>query len=242
LRRGDWVVCGSAAGKTTLVRLLVGKEEPSEGRISVTPGTKIGYVPQYMETPPDLTVALRMPSRRSGEGSPRIPARPYVLFSDDNSTIGTMAQTTQIDMYDGPIVFAAGTRFSQQNERYDWAIPSKDTSIAVKDLRIQVPAGSTIRFIAGRMRNFVFAKPVRIHMGSSTFSIFGAGFSDSGPNRLAEAALSAPATIPIGGKQVVLVDTLTFDEQGRVTSGRLQTDTALTVGGKERPLPRGIQS
>ncbi len=45
----------NGAGKTTLVRLLTGEEEASSGRIAVSPGTRIGYVPQHLAADPDMT-------------------------------------------------------------------------------------------------------------------------------------------------------------------------------------------
>jgi len=37
------------SGKTTLLRILLGQETPTGGTVSVVSGTRIGYVPQYVE-------------------------------------------------------------------------------------------------------------------------------------------------------------------------------------------------
>ncbi|MGA2977853.1 MAG: ribosomal protection-like ABC-F family protein [Spirochaetia bacterium] len=47
----------NGVGKTTIVRLLVGEEEPSSGRVARTPGLRIGFVPQHVEVDPHLRVA-----------------------------------------------------------------------------------------------------------------------------------------------------------------------------------------
>jgi ATP-binding cassette subfamily F protein 3 len=40
----------NGTGKTTLLRLIVGKEEPGSGSVSVTAGTTVGYLAQEVET------------------------------------------------------------------------------------------------------------------------------------------------------------------------------------------------
>jgi len=40
----------NGTGKTTLLRLIVGKEEPGSGAVSVTAGTTVGYLAQEVET------------------------------------------------------------------------------------------------------------------------------------------------------------------------------------------------
>jgi cell division transport system ATP-binding protein len=72
LKRGDflYVVGGSGAGKSSLLRMIATEEEPSSGKLalfgfdlrSVTPSTlrsirrSIGYVPQNVRLIPDLTI------------------------------------------------------------------------------------------------------------------------------------------------------------------------------------------
>jgi ATP-binding cassette subfamily F protein 3 len=39
----------NGAGKTTMLRILAGLQEPSEGKVVVPPGTEVGYLPQQMK-------------------------------------------------------------------------------------------------------------------------------------------------------------------------------------------------
>jgi ATP-binding cassette, subfamily F, member 3 len=50
----------NSAGKTTLVRILIGEEETSEGSVSTPPGIRIGHVPQHVEPDPLVTVSQYM--------------------------------------------------------------------------------------------------------------------------------------------------------------------------------------
>lgn len=45
----------NGTGKTSLLRLIVGKEEPNNGTISISTGTTIGYLPQEIEVVRDVT-------------------------------------------------------------------------------------------------------------------------------------------------------------------------------------------
>jgi ATP-binding cassette, subfamily F, member 3 len=45
----------NGTGKTTLLRLIVGKDEPNSGAVSVTSGTTVGYLAQEVETVRDAT-------------------------------------------------------------------------------------------------------------------------------------------------------------------------------------------
>jgi ATP-binding cassette subfamily F protein 3 len=47
----------NGTGKTTLVRLLVGEEEPSSGIVVRAPGLRVGLVPQHVDPAPGVTVA-----------------------------------------------------------------------------------------------------------------------------------------------------------------------------------------
>lgn len=40
----------NGAGKTTLFKLITGEREPSEGRVVISEGFSIGYLPQQMQT------------------------------------------------------------------------------------------------------------------------------------------------------------------------------------------------
>ncbi|MCI0439447.1 MAG: ATP-binding cassette domain-containing protein, partial [Chloroflexi bacterium] len=39
----------NGAGKTTILRVLLGQEPPTSGSVFVSPGVRIGYVPQHVE-------------------------------------------------------------------------------------------------------------------------------------------------------------------------------------------------
>jgi ATP-binding cassette subfamily F protein 3 len=43
------LIGANGSGKTTLLQILLGQEEPTGGNVSVVSGTRIGYVPQYVE-------------------------------------------------------------------------------------------------------------------------------------------------------------------------------------------------
>jgi ATP-binding cassette subfamily F protein 3 len=47
----------NGSGKTTILRILVGQEEPSDGNAVTPRGVRIGYVPQHVEFQGDLTVS-----------------------------------------------------------------------------------------------------------------------------------------------------------------------------------------
>ncbi|MCX7848555.1 MAG: ABC-F family ATP-binding cassette domain-containing protein [bacterium] len=50
------IVGANGTGKTTLVKLLLGLEEPSSGSVTRAEGVRIGYVPQYLASPPGESV------------------------------------------------------------------------------------------------------------------------------------------------------------------------------------------
>jgi len=58
IRDGEKVglIGANGAGKTTFLRLLTGEEETSSGSVTVSPGTRMGYVPQHWEADPGLTL------------------------------------------------------------------------------------------------------------------------------------------------------------------------------------------
>ena len=74
----------NGSGKTTILRILLGMEEPTGGTASLTRGVRVGYVPQYVEYDEDetvmdcvleehrrLTTALRLEEKRLAGASER---------------------------------------------------------------------------------------------------------------------------------------------------------------------------
>ena len=47
----------NGAGKTSLLRLITGKEEPDAGEVSVSAGTTVGYLAQEVESVRDASAA-----------------------------------------------------------------------------------------------------------------------------------------------------------------------------------------
>ncbi|MGH1493751.1 MAG: ABC-F family ATP-binding cassette domain-containing protein [Acidimicrobiales bacterium] len=58
LTSGDKVglVGQNGVGKTTLIKLILGEEEPDEGTVDITDGTKIGYFSQFSELDSETTI------------------------------------------------------------------------------------------------------------------------------------------------------------------------------------------
>ncbi|MBI5289750.1 MAG: ABC-F family ATP-binding cassette domain-containing protein [Chloroflexi bacterium] len=50
------LIGANGAGKTTILRLLLGQEKPSGGVITRASGLRLGYVPQYVEVEPGATI------------------------------------------------------------------------------------------------------------------------------------------------------------------------------------------
>ena len=46
----------NGTGKTTILRMITGEDEPESGRIRKRPHLKIGYLPQELETLPGRTI------------------------------------------------------------------------------------------------------------------------------------------------------------------------------------------
>jgi energy-coupling factor transporter ATP-binding protein EcfA2 len=62
LREGERIglIGENGSGKTTFLRLLVGRIEPTEGRIERTEGLKVGYLSQFSELSDDRTAGHHM--------------------------------------------------------------------------------------------------------------------------------------------------------------------------------------
>jgi hypothetical protein len=157
------------------------------------------------------------------------------IFDKDRSgAAGVLAKDARINWYQGQMSLAAGTVYGQPNPNAaGWAIPSKETSFAEKSATLKVPAGSTIHFSDwGIPKDVVPAIPIPLRVGGLSVSIAGATFTGTPSSSLTSVALSQPVAVQIGGKKIVLIDTLTFNENGTLESGRLQADTEQTVGGR----------
>ena len=61
LKRGEVmsIIGPNGAGKTTLVRAVLGLIEPNAGRVRITPGVTIGYMPQRIELDRNLPMTVR---------------------------------------------------------------------------------------------------------------------------------------------------------------------------------------
>ncbi len=58
LQEGDRVgfVGSNGAGKTTVLKMILGQTEPTEGAVEVTPGVQIGYFSQFSELSDDVSI------------------------------------------------------------------------------------------------------------------------------------------------------------------------------------------
>jgi zinc transport system ATP-binding protein len=61
VHRGEIVtlIGPNGAGKSTLVRIILGLQKPDSGRVVVTPGTRIGYMPQRLVIDSTLPLTVR---------------------------------------------------------------------------------------------------------------------------------------------------------------------------------------
>ena len=60
----------NGAGKSTLLRVLAGVRQPDEGQVEQRPGTRVAWVPQEPDLPPDLTAGelIYLGAERCGRG------------------------------------------------------------------------------------------------------------------------------------------------------------------------------
>jgi ABC transport system ATP-binding/permease protein len=73
------VVGPNGCGKSTLLRIIVGEEEPDEGRVVLGENTLVGYLDQLRELDPELTVARAVSPRDWVEvGGRRVHLRAYL--------------------------------------------------------------------------------------------------------------------------------------------------------------------
>jgi hypothetical protein len=175
-------------------------------------------------------------------GESQSTANPAVTFSpgsfcyfgeDKRVHIGVLARDAKIAWPQGGMTLAAGTMYCErEGDRAGWAIPARDTSFALTNATLKVQAGSTIRLSYGIPSSVVLPGPVQARVGSSVFWASFASLMGGYPDSLTGLLASEPATLTVGGKKVALSDTLSFDDRGRLTSGRLRADTDLSVGRK----------
>ncbi|MDA1256820.1 MAG: ATP-binding cassette domain-containing protein [Chloroflexi bacterium] len=50
------LIGANGSGKTTILRILLGRDEPAGGTVTLASGTRVGYVPQYIDAEDDELV------------------------------------------------------------------------------------------------------------------------------------------------------------------------------------------
>ena len=96
----------NGAGKSTMLKILCGLQKPTEGTVSVSAGSTIGYLPQVMTLQDDTTV--REEARKAFAAVSGLKER-VDLMSDE------LAERTD---YDSPEYMALVERFTREHERY----------------------------------------------------------------------------------------------------------------------------
>ena len=96
----------NGAGKSTMLKILCGLQKPTEGTVSVSAGSTIGYLPQVMTLQDDTTV--REEARKAFAAVSGLKER-VDRMSDE------LAERTD---YDSPEYMALVERFTREHERY----------------------------------------------------------------------------------------------------------------------------
>ena len=61
----------NGGGKTSLLKMIIGLQQPTRGKITVKPGlTKIGYIPQHLKANPDFPITVRSMVELAGRLQP----------------------------------------------------------------------------------------------------------------------------------------------------------------------------
>ena len=96
----------NGAGKSTMLKILSGLQQPTDGIVSIPNDTTIGYLPQVMKLQDDTTV--REETRKAFSDNMRMKARLEKMQQE-------MADRTD---YDSDEYIALVERFTQEHERY----------------------------------------------------------------------------------------------------------------------------
>jgi hypothetical protein len=158
-------------------------------------------------------------------------------FGSKRFVRGSINQNLKVNTTSGSFTLPAGTLYREETSVVQTtivlkptAVVSQDCSVAVKNTKMKVPAGSTINFGSGGVESIVFSSPVSLRLGSVTASVYSAVF-DVNTGRFTETILDESVPVSVGGEKVALTDRLTFDASGNIVSGILQADTELKVAG-----------
>ncbi len=116
------------------------------------------------------------------------------------------------------------------------AVPSKDCSVVIKDLKLKVPAGSSLEFyLGGYAIGLAFSSPLPIRLSGATVPVYDLGiqYSDffSKAYWISAAEIADPIPVSAGGAKIELIDEIRFDGKGN-ESGRLQADAEIKVGAR----------